>query len=109
MKEGTKIYQLWYDYLDLINNMSKLPGAYTLDNIRTVMHKDLTKYYIETYGDINSERFNQICHNLNKVINFKPPLEKHDTIKPYANELEKRFSIGDLKHYILNRIDKINL
>lgn len=96
----------WYEYLELINNMVKMPGMYGLDERRSKLHLKLTEYYKDFWDKFIPERFNEICHNLDRVIDFKPPLENYDTIKPYASEISTRMLIGDLKHYVLGRRDK---
>jgi len=97
----------WFEYLKLINNMAKMPGMYSLDQMRVDLHKKLTKYYSEFWDEFIPERFDEICHNLDKVIDFNPPLEKYDNIKPYASEISTRMLIGDLKHYVLGRRSKL--
>jgi hypothetical protein len=98
--------QLWYEYLDIINTMCSYPGMYHLDQKRTKIHEGLAQTYIEQWDNFIPERFDEICHNLGLVIDFNPPLEPYDHIKPYAHELTIRFGYQDLKKYCTGFIGK---
>jgi hypothetical protein len=82
------IEKAWLEYLELIDTMTKTSGKLPLailDKRRAEVHKDLSDYYRGVYSDnFNEARFNYICHNLDKIIGFKSPLEG-------AHELSRRF------------------
>jgi len=102
--------ETWYEYLELMNNMIAMPGMYGLDERRSKLHRKLIEYYKDFWSDNEDEfipeRFNEICHNLDRVIGFRPPLKRYDSLKPYVSEIDRRMVIGDLKQYVLGRVDK---
>lgn len=99
--------ELWTEYLEIINNMVSSPGMYHLDSLRTKIHEELSQYYIEIWDNFIPERFDAVCHSLECIIDFNPPLEPYDHIKPYVSELILRFSYQDLKKYCTGFINKL--
>ena len=84
------ISEMWKEYLSLIDTMTKYPATYGLDQRRTELHEMLFKKYAESglFKNIIKERFNNVCHNLDKVIDFHPPIQRNDSINVYAHDIE---------------------
>ena len=101
MKRKTE-NELWIEYLEIMNVMAETPGMYTLDNGREKIHNELYNKYLECFPEIIKERFNDICHSLEKVIDFNPPLAPYDSIKVYAKEIVS-FMWGYGKFYITTK------
>lgn len=99
--------ELWTEYLEIINDMVTHLGMYGLDYKRTKLHEGLSQTYIEMWDNFIPERFDQICNHLDIVVNFNPPIEQYDHIKPYAHELARRFAYQDLKKYCTGFISKL--
>lgn len=98
--------ELWIDYLELLNLTAKIPGSYHTEDRRTQIHNDLFDMYSELFIGADRERFDNICHNLDKVIDFNPPLEKYDPITFYAVKIARYMEWYKGKKYILKQIDK---
>ena len=102
-------YEKWYEYLELIDIMAgECKGLYGFDDRRTKVHSELSEYYKWFYADkFIQERFDDICHNLDRVISIHIPLDPTDHIKPNARALDNSMMIGALKHYVTGRTNKL--
>ena len=79
------VSELWHDYLTTINTMASYKGMYGLDQKRVEIHEKLKAHYANMglFKGFMPERFDGICHHLNAIIDFKPPLKKWDSINNY--------------------------
>ena len=100
------ISELWKEYLGLIDFMTKFPATYSLDQRRTELHEALFKKYSELFSEMIPERFNEICHNLDRIIDFKPPIQKNDSINIYIHDIEK-YMMGRGRLYVIGNISKL--
>jgi len=101
--------KLWYEYLSLINEMSTFPGTYGFDQKRVELHNALFEKYCEMeklFNGIQRERFDKICHNLNKIIDFKPPLKRFESCNVYAKDIDRYMMLAG-RHYVTGFSNKL--
>lgn len=82
------LLEIILDYLETINLMAETPGAYHLDKKRADLHDEILEKLRKEFK-CDDARLKAILHNLEIAIDFKPPLERYDSIKVYARDLER--------------------
>ena len=98
--------ELWEEYLHIINISSQAPTCYGMDQKRSEIHDELFNHYKELLPDAIRQRFDDICHNLDKIIDFNPPLERYDSINFYVHAMDQ-YMWGHGKLYLTGKIDKL--
>ena len=90
------------DYLECIKNIEELGcgSLYGLENMRYELHrKILEKHGLSDFY----ERSKYIMSNLDKAIDFKLPLDRCESLKPYARELERLLSCQEGQYFITGK------
>jgi len=100
---------MWLEYLGIINMMAETPGMYIMDSKRQEHHEELTDYYLECFGEkFEKEKFADICHDLNTVIDFNPPIEKYESLKYYSREIVK-YMWGWGRKFCTGQVSRMNV
>lgn len=101
------LYESCLYYLDIICIMSEHPGLYGLDSKRTKLHYILINKLKEEFS-YNESRLNIILGELDIAIDFIPPLERYDSVKIYARELERLLTCAEGKLFLKSKFIKLN-
>ena len=105
--ENMTLYEVCLDYLMLLNTMSEHRAMYHLDEQRRKLHNELEDS-LKNEGDCDRSRLDLITGNLDVLIDFQPPLERHDSVKVYASNLERILYSAAGRMFLRKIIDKLN-
>ena len=75
--------KLWTEYLEILDMMEELKRIALIsafDNQRTEVHERLVKLYKRENKDFNESLFNDLCHNLDKVIKKENSIEYNSKV-----------------------------
>lgn len=101
------LYELCFDYLELLNLLSK-------PKLANHLHlKECMERHVFIQGEVakrlavDPNRLKIILYNLDILIDFNPPLKSHDKIETYAHDLDHSLSDKAVQNFLLNKTHEI--
>lgn len=101
------LYKSCFYYLDIISMMLEYPEMRGLDIKRTKLHNILINTLKKEFS-YDESRLNIILGKLDTAIGFIPPLERYNSVKIYARNLEQLLTCAEGKLFLKGKIVKIN-
>jgi hypothetical protein len=103
---------LWYEYLNLIDMISKCENdfgsIYGLNQKRIEYHNALIEYYSDNVQKFKEERFKEITDNLDRCIDFVPPLSLTDSLRVYVGSITRKINCAEYIFFLNGESDYIN-